>query len=205
MLSTQQGEQPGCNADVAQLVEHHLAKVRVAGSSPVIRSEAPPPVGRLASGWRGREARQRPAKPYTRVRIPSPPRNCTARAIGAAVARFLDTEEVTGSNPVSPTRDGRPLDSESAGRGPFAISAARQSGGAMTHTGLYLDCAHAFVGIVARVGAEEWTRPALATWDVRALVGHTGRALTTVVDYLAEPEPADDVVITAPEYYVRFA
>src|SRR5699024_6701931 len=30
--------------------------------------------------------------------IPYPP-----RAIGAAVARFLDTEEVTGSNPVSPT------------------------------------------------------------------------------------------------------
>ena len=26
------------------------------------------------------------------------------RAIGAAVARFLDTEEVTGSNPVSPTK-----------------------------------------------------------------------------------------------------
>ena len=26
-------------ADVAQLVEHHLAKVRVAGSSPVVRSE----------------------------------------------------------------------------------------------------------------------------------------------------------------------
>ena len=29
------------NADVAQLVEHHLAKVRVAGSSPVIRSDLP--------------------------------------------------------------------------------------------------------------------------------------------------------------------
>ena len=28
-------------ADVAQLVEHHLAKVRVAGSSPVIRSNLP--------------------------------------------------------------------------------------------------------------------------------------------------------------------
>ena len=26
------------NAEVAQLVEHHLAKVRVAGSSPVFRS-----------------------------------------------------------------------------------------------------------------------------------------------------------------------
>ena len=30
-------------ADVAQLVEHHLAKVRVAGSNPVVRSKARPP------------------------------------------------------------------------------------------------------------------------------------------------------------------
>src|SRR5690625_7602885 len=58
MLSTQQGEHPGCNADVAQLVEHHLAKVRVAGSSPVIRSEAPPRVGRasLRVAWPRGEA-----------------------------------------------------------------------------------------------------------------------------------------------------
>ena len=28
-----------------------------------------------------------------------------ARAIGAVVARFLHTEEVTGSNPVSPTKE----------------------------------------------------------------------------------------------------
>jgi hypothetical protein len=34
------GSIPGI-ADVAQLVEHHLAKVRVAGSSPVVRSEVP--------------------------------------------------------------------------------------------------------------------------------------------------------------------
>ena len=37
---------PGCStgiADVAQLVEHHLAKVRVAGSNPVVRSERPSP------------------------------------------------------------------------------------------------------------------------------------------------------------------
>ena len=27
------------HADVAQLVEHHLAKVRVAGSNPVVRSK----------------------------------------------------------------------------------------------------------------------------------------------------------------------
>jgi hypothetical protein len=32
----------GCEpyADVAQLVEHHLAKVRVAGSNPVVRSRS---------------------------------------------------------------------------------------------------------------------------------------------------------------------
>jgi hypothetical protein len=29
-------------ADVAQLVEHHLAKVRVAGSNPVVRSTETP-------------------------------------------------------------------------------------------------------------------------------------------------------------------
>ena len=95
---------------MAQLVEHHLAKVRVAGSNPVVRSERvspKPPWGAVlptftwmssAPWWSGREARQRTANPCTRVQIPSPP-----RAIGAAVARFPDTEEVTGSNPVSPT------------------------------------------------------------------------------------------------------
>jgi hypothetical protein len=30
------------HADVAQLVEHHLAKVRVAGSNPVVRSKELP-------------------------------------------------------------------------------------------------------------------------------------------------------------------
>ena len=35
------------HADVAQLVAHHLAKVRVAGSNPVIRSAS---ASRLASG-----------------------------------------------------------------------------------------------------------------------------------------------------------
>ena len=85
---------------MAQLVEHHLAKVRVAGSNPVVRSErvSPSPYGEQVPRWSGREARQRTANPCTRVQIPSPP-----RAAGAVVARFPDTEEVTGSNPVSPT------------------------------------------------------------------------------------------------------
>ena len=59
----------GCGAVVA----HHLAKVRVASSNLVIRS-VKPRGGALPLWWCGREARQRPAKPFTRVRIPSPPR-----------------------------------------------------------------------------------------------------------------------------------
>ena len=46
-----------------------------------------------------------------------------SRAIGAVVARFLDTEEVTGSNPVSPThfRSSRHL-SQQSGKGAVAVS-----------------------------------------------------------------------------------
>ena len=79
---------------------------------------------RKHSWWVGREARQRPAKPCTRVRIPYPPPSAphsAARAIGAAVARFPDTEEVTGSNPVSPTPRRAPVPAD---RGSSA-SAAR--------------------------------------------------------------------------------
>ena len=63
-------------ADVAQLVAHHLAKVRVAGSNPVIRSKVQ---WHQPQRWSGRVVRQRPAKPCTRVRFPSPPPRGTPR------------------------------------------------------------------------------------------------------------------------------
>jgi len=90
------------DADVAQLVERNLAKVEVAGSNPVVRSERVRQASFLIGGVAER-FRQRPAKPSTRVRIPSPPRQ-QIWTIGAAVARFPDTEEVTGSIPVSSTK-----------------------------------------------------------------------------------------------------
>ena len=67
----------GDHADVAQLVAHHLAKVRVASSSLVIRSgcRVPTPNRRCAPWWNGRVVRQRSAKPCTRVRFPFPPLN----------------------------------------------------------------------------------------------------------------------------------
>ena len=53
--------------------------------------------------WSGRVVRQRPAKPCTRVRFPSPPPDSIPGAISSAGERFPDTEEVTGSIPVSRT------------------------------------------------------------------------------------------------------
>ncbi len=92
------GLRPGVIADVAQLVAHHLAKVRVAGSNPVVRSR-----GHAASGGvaerRGNGLQSRLHGFESRLHLAH-----TNRAIGAVVARFLDTEEVTGSNPVSPTQ-----------------------------------------------------------------------------------------------------
>ena len=40
MVVTQNGNTKRANAEIAQLVEHNLAKVGVAGSSPVFRSNS---------------------------------------------------------------------------------------------------------------------------------------------------------------------
>ena len=80
----------------------------------------PPDSGRSTTGTLGlgHGRSRRPGAPRRRIRTTRPPREQTARicpgtarcasfgqarAIGAAVARFVHTEEVTGSNPVSPT------------------------------------------------------------------------------------------------------
>ena len=56
------------HADVAQLVEHHLAKVRVAGSNPVVRSERNP---LLSRGFRRFDLRFRDLGAL--MAVPSPP------------------------------------------------------------------------------------------------------------------------------------
>jgi hypothetical protein len=106
-------------ADVAQLVERNLAKVEVASSSLVVRSErvSSPSSGGLAER-RGNGLQIRVHGFKSRTHLDS---NTPSRAIGAAVARFLDTEEVTGSNPVSPTREKQPLTCEDAESGAVVV------------------------------------------------------------------------------------
>ncbi|MFC5729406.1 MULTISPECIES: maleylpyruvate isomerase N-terminal domain-containing protein [Nocardioides] len=56
----------------------------------------------------------------------------------------------------------------------------------------FIDGADQFVRTTALVG-DRWSEPGLGEWDVRALVGHTSRALLTVEEYLDQPAPAVDV------------
>ncbi len=63
----------------------------------------------------------------------------------------------------------------------------------------YAEAAGWFQATVAQVG-DRWDLPALGEWDVRALVGHTSRALLTVEAYVARPAPAV-AVESAVAYY----
>jgi hypothetical protein len=53
----------------------------------------------------------------------------------------------------------------------------------------YRDGVAWFLQMVSRVG-DRWDGPGLGEWDVRALVGHTSRALLTVEAYLDRPAAA---------------
>lgn len=53
---------------------------------------------------------------------------------------------------------------------------------------VYLSATHGFLELVEQVPGTAWALPALGVWDVRGLVGHASRALTTVGSYLGGPE-----------------
>ena len=67
----------------------------------------------------------------------------------------------------------------------------------------YLEAAESFADLVASLPAD-LSGPGLGDWDLRALVGHTSRALVTVLEYLHKPAPARDLVCPA-EYVVAIA
>jgi uncharacterized protein (TIGR03083 family) len=68
----------------------------------------------------------------------------------------------------------------------------------------FLAAAATVADLVARIPDGSWAGPGLGVWDLRALVGHTGRSLITVTTYLAQRAPALDVP-TPEAYYVAVA
>src|SRR6195952_2205270 len=137
------GATRGMQADVAQLVEGNLAQVEGASSSLVVRSETsrvtirsstPGLHGGLAERrGNGLQIRVHGFKSRTHLHHTAAPSTARPRAIGAVVARFLDTEEGTGSNPVLPTRTKPQVSDPSGGpRTPDRIGAVSVSDTTLT-------------------------------------------------------------------------
>lgn len=68
---------------------------------------------------------------------------------------------------------------------------------------LYSQAADTFVNLVTAIDDSAWSGPGLGVWDLRALVGHTSRALITVLTYL--DRPADAEAIDSPQQYYALA
>jgi uncharacterized protein (TIGR03083 family) len=66
----------------------------------------------------------------------------------------------------------------------------------------YGAAATSFAALVHKIPADAWGLPGLGEWDIRSLVGHTSRSLTTVRSYLQTTADNEDVA-TPQEYYVR--
>lgn len=69
---------------------------------------------------------------------------------------------------------------------------------------VFAEAATAAAKLVAGIGEDQWAGPGLGDWDLRALVGHTSRALLTVEQYLAVPAPEPEV-LRAADYFLRVA
>ena len=69
----------------------------------------------------------------------------------------------------------------------------------MTTTDVLASAGSAFADLVRHLPEDSWERPGLGEWDIRALVGHTSNALSTVLAYLDTPASAEDV--QSPEQY----
>lgn len=66
----------------------------------------------------------------------------------------------------------------------------------------YRSAAIAFCELVEGIPRDRWASPALGEWNVRGLVGHTSRALSTVEEYLVAPVAGGRVLTDAVEYFV---
>lgn len=66
----------------------------------------------------------------------------------------------------------------------------------------YGAAATSFATLVHEIPGDAWGLAGLGDWDVRSLVGHTSRSLTTVRSYLQTTADSEDVT-TPQEYYVR--
>lgn len=65
----------------------------------------------------------------------------------------------------------------------------------------FAQAAAGFISVAADITVDELTRPALGEWDLRALLGHTSRAFSTIETYLAAPPATGDRLPDPVAYY----
>jgi uncharacterized protein (TIGR03083 family) len=73
----------------------------------------------------------------------------------------------------------------------------------MTSTTDFETAAHCFLDLVGEVRPALWEEPALGSWNVRSLVGHTSRAITVVETYLLADPAAEMTAPDAETYYAE--
>ena len=66
----------------------------------------------------------------------------------------------------------------------------------------YVSAVRSFSELVRAVPEDRWDGPGLGKWDLRSLIGHTSRSLTTVATYLDSPADTEDLA-SAERYYVH--
>lgn len=71
----------------------------------------------------------------------------------------------------------------------------------MTQLARYDQACGAFISTIQALRTPQWTQPGLGVWDVRSLVGHTSRAIITVIDYLELDAPVTVSMESAADYY----
>lgn len=64
----------------------------------------------------------------------------------------------------------------------------------------FASAATSFTGLVRTIPESAWDGTGLGEWDLRALVGHTSRSLSTVSTYLGNPAAHEDVTSAAGYY-----
>jgi uncharacterized protein (TIGR03083 family) len=60
--------------------------------------------------------------------------------------------------------------------------------------------ARSLADLVERIGDDEWDGPGLGEWDLRSLVGHATRAVSTITAYIDQPADHEDASSPA-EYF----
>lgn len=71
----------------------------------------------------------------------------------------------------------------------------------MTDLARYEQACDAFIRTVEGIHLRQWEQPGLGVWDVRSLVGHTSRAIITVIEYLELDAPETVSIDSAADYY----